>query len=395
MKRVLSRFVPSDAHTGVLILVGLVGLVAACTDTDSATNLRPEGPPFIRQVRMNTNVDDSIRRVFAFGTHPLAAAEEIQPEVSNASAKSLGIRLIIDELLVGNNLEEIQCRGAVDDDAFARVPLGSDPDDIARCSVADDVLPSRCTGETAVCICQNPAGCVRNADIIELGQPVGVQDINQDGATDGRQMVPGSVGIRCGTIDIEIDLINSYWNPSGDQNRPAMGGFDALGPAIVLNPVGAMPTNIECGLVMSETVVDKQGLRPCTPGDPNLDVNGEIKVGCDSGDLSSFNFTVEPLVILASSWVDGSTGVSRTDPALFEVNVPIDVASLSSIKVTQNGANFTGFTVTSPMPGIIQFNWTNLLANTTYVITFPVGVTDTFGQPLPAPLVFTFTTGPT
>ena len=28
------------------------------------------------------------------------------------------------------------------------------------------------------------------------------------------------------------DTTGSYWNPSGDQNRPAMGGFDALGPAL-------------------------------------------------------------------------------------------------------------------------------------------------------------------
>jgi hypothetical protein len=394
MKRLLSRLVPIIAPVGVMGI--LVGLVGACTDTDSATNLHPEGAPFIRQVRMNTNTGGSVRRVFAFGTHPLAAAEEVQPDVSNALAKSLGMRIIVDELLVGNNLEEIQCRGAVDDDAFAQVPLGANPDDIARCSVADDVLPSTCTGPTAVCICNNPAGCVRNADLIDMGKPVGVQDINQDGATDGRQMVAGAVGIRCGTIDVPIDLVNSYWNPSGDQNKPAMGGFDALGPAIVLNPLGAMPTNIECGLVFADSVVDKQGERLCTPLDPSLDANGNVKQGCSGGDLSSFHFKVEALTLAASSWADGSTGVSRTDPALFETNVAIDKTRLATVTVKQAGAAFTGFTVTNPMPTIIQITWTApLLANTTYEITFPTTVTDTFAQPLPAPLVFTFTTGAT
>ncbi len=393
MKRVL-RFGPTIALSVMGIFAGLVG---ACTDTNSATNLRPEGPPFIRQVRMNTHVGTTTRRVFAFGTHPLAAAEEVQPEVVNALAKSIGMRIIVDELLVGNNLEEIQCRGAVDDDAFARVPLGANPDDIARCSVADDVLPSTCTGPSAVCICQNPAGCVRNADTIEMGKPVGVQDINQDGATDGRQLVVGSVGIRCGTIDVPIDLVNSYWQPSGDQNKPAMGGFDALGPAIVLNPVGAMPTNIDCGLVFSDEIVDKQGERICTPLDPTLDANGEIKQGCTAGDVSSFHFRMEALTLQSSSWADGDTGISRTDPALFETNVAIDKTRLSTVTVKQNGVAFTAFTITNPMPTVLQIDWTGagLLPNTTYTITFPTTVTDTFAQPLPAPIVFTFTTGAT
>ena len=53
----------------------------------------------------------------------------------------------MDELLVGNALEEIACRAVVDDDAFARVPLGATPDDIAKCTVAQDVLKARCIGD--------------------------------------------------------------------------------------------------------------------------------------------------------------------------------------------------------------------------------------------------------
>ena len=66
--------------------------------------------------------------------------------------------------------------------------------------------------------------------------PVGILDVNQDGAADDTRFIAGAVGIKCGAIDVPIDLDNSYWNPSGDQNEPAMGGFDALGPAIVLAP---------------------------------------------------------------------------------------------------------------------------------------------------------------
>ena len=59
-----------------------------------------------------------------------------------------GFRIVIDELLIGNSLEEVECRGIVDDDIFDRVPIEATPDDIARCSALDDVLPRTCTPST-------------------------------------------------------------------------------------------------------------------------------------------------------------------------------------------------------------------------------------------------------
>jgi hypothetical protein len=112
------------------------------------------------------------------------------------------------------------------------VPIGTTPDDIAKCAVAKDVLPSSCPGdmEHAVCICRNEGGCGDTP----LGGPVGILDVNQDGAADDTRFVQGAVGLQCGTIAVPIDQNTSYWNPSGDQNRPAMGGFEALGPALVI-----------------------------------------------------------------------------------------------------------------------------------------------------------------
>src|SRR4030095_15056062 len=115
--------------------------------------------------------------------------------------------------------------------------IAATPDDVARCSVAKDVLPASCPGsnEHSMCLCHIDAGCGVTGEI-KVNEPVGVKDANQDGAADNTRMMPGAVGLKCGTVDVPIDLNSSYWNPSGDQNVPAMGGFDALGPAIVILP---------------------------------------------------------------------------------------------------------------------------------------------------------------
>lgn len=380
MIRALTRF--------LCVAVAFTG--AACTDSESATDLNSEGPPMVRQVRLTErytpvgSTTTATQRVFAFGSHPLAAETEVHA-VTNAAARNNQIRVIMDELLVGNHLEEIQCRGLVDDDAFGRVPLVATPDDVANCSVGDDVLNQTCTGPGAVCICQNAAGCTRGAATVPMGQPVGVQDINQDGATDDTHFILGSAGIRCGTVDVRIDLERSYWNPSGDQNKPAQGGFDALGPAIVLTPDGALPTNIECGLSFSPDVVDKSGNGVCTPPD------GDVTKDCSPGDLAAFKFKVEPLVITPASPEDMAVGVDRNGPLLFEINAAVDLATAMNITGTPA---LPAFTATSPMPNLLQLDlMAPLAANTMYTVTIPVTVTDSYGQPLPQAIVFTFTTG--
>lgn len=116
----------------------------------------------IRQVRMKEVYQDAsgayndrLSPVFAFGTHPQVTSEDQAHPVTSAKAVSNKLRIIVDELLVGNYLEEIQCRAPVDNDAYDIVPLGATPDDIARCSVAKDLLPSSCPGANtlSVCIC--------------------------------------------------------------------------------------------------------------------------------------------------------------------------------------------------------------------------------------------------
>jgi hypothetical protein len=370
-------------------------IVAGCTDYESATNLHPEGPPKVEQVRMResyklspSDTSTSSRRVFGFGVHP-AAIDAEQHEVTSASLSNNGFRIIMDELLVGNNLEEVACRGNVDGDAFAKVPLGATPDDIARCATAQDVLPSTCKGAHATCICELDAGCVVGTAMIPKGGPVGVDDKNQDGAADDTHLTAGSVGIKCGSIDVPIDQNMSYWNPSGNQQPPAMGGFEALGPAIVLIPTNGLPNNLNCNLYFGEDVVDKQGIRVCAApgGDPDTD--------CTPGDTSAVKFKTEPMTLLSVTIDNNATGVSRTDPAVIVANAVLDPSSINGLTITQNGTPFTAFTVTLTMNKVLTITFTGagLAPNTQYVISAGAGVKDNFMQPLPAPFSITFTTG--
>jgi hypothetical protein len=374
---------------------------AACTDTDSATDLNAEGPPMIRQVRLTERYLDSAmvertRRVFAFGTHALAFSEEVHP-VQTAVASGNGLRVVIDELLVGNNLEELQCRGVVDDDAhptFGRVPPGADPDDVARCAAENDALKSTCKGSdgASVCICRRATGCLRGVAMVPEGEPVGVQDANLDGSADDMRFIPGAAGIQCGAISVPLSYetndvgSRTYWNPSGDQNRPAMGGFDVLGPAIVLVPLGPLPTSLRCGLVFSEAVVDKQGIQVCAPPD------GDIAAGCTPGDVGAFTFGVEPLAIRPNSFVDGAMNVSRIITLIFAPNAPVDATTVAGIQIAPAPPGTA--TITAPLGTSIRIAFAMpLAAQTEYSVTLPTTITDTYGQPLPEAKTYRFTTG--
>jgi hypothetical protein len=334
--------------------------------------------------------------VFAFGTHPLATDAEAHP-VNAARSEDNKLRIIVDELLVGNYLEEINCRGQVDDDSYDTVPLGATPDDIAKCAVPKDVLPGSCKGDHVVCMCKLDGGC---GDVMK-GEPVGVKDVNQDGAADEHRMIAGAVGLKCDDVDVPINPFLSYWNPSGDQQVPAMGGFDALGPAIVLQPdpipgagvdIAFLPTNTTCSLTFSPDIVDKQGNQLCTPPD------GDIKKNCTPGDVSAFSFKVQPLGFKSGGQTvfDGDTGQPTTGSYTFGFTAPLAATAAASITVTEGTTPFTDFTVTQPLPESVRITWSaaGLKPNQDYTITFGAGFADLYNKPLPAPISITFKTAP-
>jgi hypothetical protein len=377
-------------------------LTAACADTSSATDLHPEGPPMIEQVRLKElytagGITGLERIVFGFGSHPDASADD-EHAVTTASPAGNKLRIIMDELLRGNNLEEIACRAVIDDDAYSRVPIGATPDDIARCAVPHDVLPSRCPGSNplSVCVCARDGGCPApdNSFTTPKGDSVGVLDLDLDGAADNTRFIQGAVGIRCGAIDVPIDRDMSYWTPSGNQQKPAQGGFDALGPAVVVIPLGALPTGMTCGVAFSPEVVDKDGNQVCAPPD------GDITRNCTPGDTTAVQFTVAGLSFAIASAVS-PTAQSRTADIVIKANVPLDPATLANLTVTEAGASYTQFTATLGL-GVaaneITIHWTaagGLAAATAYVITVPTTVTDLYHQAAAQPFQIAFTTGAT
>lgn len=374
--------------------------LAACTDTaTSATDLHPEGPPMIEQVRLKevytaNDIPGLQRTVFAFGSHADAQPSE-EHAVTTAAASGNRLRIIMDELLRGNNLEEIQCRAVIDSDAFGPVPVGDTPDDIARCAVAQDVLTARCPGSSSrsVCICTLDGGCPSPDGTFTTpkGESVGVHDTDQDGAADATQFIAGAVGIRCGTIDVPTDPAMSYWTPSGNQQTPAQGGFDVLGPAIVLVPAAPLPTSSDCGLVFAPSVVDKDGNQVCAPA------GGDITAGCTPGDTAAFHFTVEPMAFIPTPAIS-ATAQSRTDPITLRAPAAIDPTTLAGITVTEGAAPFTLFTAsvgaTKDTANQLTITWTppGLAAATGYTITIPTTLTDTYHHGPPQAIQFSFTT---
>jgi len=174
-----------------------------------------------------------------------------------------------------------------------------------------------------------------------------------------------------------------------------MGGMEALGPAIILKPMGAMPTNIECGLVFSDDIIDKQGNKLCAPPGGRPAKIDEPTPLCDPGDVSAFKFKTEPLRADASI-AEGQTGVDRVGDVAIVPNVPVDPATLTSITVLEGTTPYTQFTAMFQQNNII-IHWTatgGLTANTAYTLTVDVTLKDAFGQALPTPSVVHFTSGP-
>jgi hypothetical protein len=385
---------------------------AACTDTESATNLNPDGPPMLEQVRLYESIFDATSgtynqpRVFAFGTLPGIDASG-EHDVSSAAVNGQALRIVVDEVLRGNRLEQIKCRADVNaDGAYGNVPDGATPDDIAKCTVAKDVLPASCKGDHAVCLCENDAGClIGGTDMVAKGAPVGVEDLNADGAADVHRFIPTAVQLICGAVTVSADPATSYWYPSGDQQIPAVGGADAIGPAIVFKPLeaasgAAIPTSSTCTLKFADTVVDKSDIQVCAPpGGRTADCTGnldECKQSCTPGDVSAFSFKTEALSFTVSS---DQTGLDRTTSFLLSTNTVVDTASATAaISMTQGGVNFTGFTITinnssgRSSISIAPTAATGWAADTDYTVTVSTALTDTFGQALPASQTVTFHT---
>jgi hypothetical protein len=383
----------------VLALAALAP-AAACDTPVSTTGLNPEGPPMIQQVFMKEpDASGRLENVLAFGTH-----SDVPTDRTHAAAKAapLGqrIRIVFDELLLGNYLEEVQCHarnGVSNCPQWSHVPEGTTPEDIARCAT-QDTLDALCAGEHAVCLNPEGTACGIEDDPTSDTRPA-------DGAPDDLRLIPGAVKIVCGDIEVGFDEASSFWQPAGNQLVPAgLVPENSLGPALVLIPAlgGSMPTSqSDCRVVFAANVVDKDHIAVCTPE------GGTLDGACTPGDVGAFKFGTE--VMKETSHVPfaepGDT-VSVASAIRISLNASVDEASLrASVTVKENGVVTNDFAayatgadkniIEIKIPASVPINSNppqpnRLKPDTTYEIT--VTPKDSFGIAAPTPITFTFRT---
>ena len=365
----------------LLLLALPCALTAGCRDVITQTELNPAGPPMVRQVRVFENfysTSGSVieRQTFAFGDHPDATEAEKGHVVTTGAPNGGAVRVIMDELLVGNYLERIGCA----DGTYSDVPVGATPDDVAACAEAADVLPRTCVGDFAVCLGPNgPIGILDN-----VPAPVG------DGAADTHQFIDDAVQIVCDGQKVPVNLQTSFWQPSGNQQKPANGGLAVLGPAVILTPSLGLPTGTTCTIKFSEQVVDIDGIQVCAPP------GGDIKAPCTPGDTSLISWKIDELKPDpgVSSPNNGDINIGRTTNINEAFNAELKASTLSGVTL-RKGVTDVAIVPTVGGAKRNQLVIANLAldANSVYTLTIPTTVTDILGGAVKAPIVITFTTG--
>lgn len=335
--------------------------VMGCGKEDSASDLRPEGPPEILQVFV---IDGDGTSKLAYGDHPdITGRAEDPPDlvpshadqagpVENAVVSGNRIRIVLDELLRASTVEQFVCACAAGGcTTIGHTFDGTEVDPEACTSCADDPATPLPLNETGRC-----------------------SDANLDGVPDDAILQAAVVTLSCQVADVVSGENDGWYNPSGNQQIPTQLGTNALGPALVLNPP-LLPTNADCTVVIATSVVDKDGV--AVPA-----VNA--------------TFHTEPMLVIASSPPDGASGISTVDfTAAITFNTELDGASAGNVTVDVGGTDVPGTAMLDPMdPSTIL--WTPaaaLTADTDYTVTVETTVTDVFGSALPAVHTFTFTTG--
>ncbi len=376
----LTRLRRHYSATAIALALGIgLGALATtgCNDASSATELVVEGPPMIRQIIMTERLvtaTGTSRNVsaLAFGEHADFDVNDDGAVNNGSVSSSFTIRVIMDELLIGNYLEEIACR----DGTYQTVPEGTTPDHIAGCSVQADVLPQTCTGPNAVCL--------------DDSGPIGVLDDNEDGTSDDTRMIDGAVRIVCadGDIDVPMSQSGSFWQPSGNQQVPALGGFTGVGPAIILATSAGLPTDSDCTIEFDSSVVDKEHIRVCAPE------RGLPENGCEPGDVSRVVWHTEPIRFVGSNPPNAQTGVALVTPGaagdariLVQFNTPMSATiGAEAFTLLEGGVErpditavrdpMTTTNITITVPG-------GYLAGTEYMLIIETGLTDAFGVPIP------------
>lgn len=339
--------------TTALCLAVATGI--GCSAEESKTLLNPEGPPDILQVFVTERLSDgSTALTPTYGSHPEFDSEtefEEGPDPSTPVMTAVAdstqkVRIIFDELIRGNTLEQFVC----------------------ACNVA----PASCPAGTPL-YALDPSVCKDSGDTV-LNEEGKWADANNDTVPDDAVLLPGVVSISCGTsFTWENTEIDGFYNPSGNQQVTVL-GMESLGPALVLF-VPALQTSADCTLTVAATVTDKQDV--AVPSAP-------------------VTFHTEALAMLDSSPADGDVVDPTVGVLTVSFNAALDPASLTGVAL-MNTTTSTAVTGTAALdPGdatTITFTLeADLPAASSFELTIPATVTDVFGGALPQAIVITFTT---
>lgn len=382
-----NSLVPS-VLAGVL-LAGVSTVSISCDAPASKEDLNPAGPPMVRQVFVTEKVivNDAPRVLegqLAFGTHKAEFFEDDDGMVTTAiSLGAQEIRVVLDELVRGNSLEEIACA----DGSFSRIPNGTTPDDVADCAgPADAIL--KCT---KVCI---------GGD----GAPIGILDADDDGAADDFRMInygndPNNaelgVSLVCDGTNVPLDPESSFWSPSGNQTFPSNNtlGFRGIGPAVVLKPKAdvGLRTGSSCSLVFRPEVTDYDSNPVCAP------TGGLPAEGCSGPDTSKIAFNTEVLTLSNSVPLPDATNVALNASAfiLLAFNANLDATTVSAITMTAGGAPVTINPLVQeddPTSVLLTLD-DDFLPDTAYALTVGTGLKDLLGGSMTTPTVLNWTTG--
>jgi hypothetical protein len=299
-----------------------------------------EGPPEILQVLARERVegDEGIELAprLVHGDHEDIGEEDDRAVTEAVAWDGQRIRIVFDELLRGNHLEEIPCA----DGSWARVPVGMDFDDVARCAGAD---LSRCEG---LCLDQG-----------------GILDENGDGGFDDTRLIADAVVLTCDGEVVPLDVQKSYYQPSGNQQMSSA-GVESLGPAVVIAPAAGMPPGSTCGIGFADSVVDKQ--------DEGV------------GDTADIGFTVEAFQVAASELPEIVLN-AELDPATLPGAVTVTADGVEVDDPTVLIGDHTG-TLVIAVPGDFQ-------SGSEYVVTLrggASGVKDIHGDELAADTTITW-----
>ncbi len=381
------------------LLVGGTMATVSCDAPVSKEDLNPEGPPMIRQVMINeanATAGGGVQKQadqLAFGGHGSDLFRDDDGVVTTATIQGTQeIRIVLDEQIRGNTLEEISCS----DGSFSRIPNGTTPDDIDDCSGASDSLQN-C--KVDLCL---------GAD----GKPVGVELVEVQGGGADRfvlrmidynptpdPMDPKSVqlGVQviCDGTPVPMDQTLSYWSPSGNQtisSNPAL-AKKSLGPVIVLKTLSGtgLPANINCTIEFHPDVVDHDGNQVCAS------TGGLVSNDCNPGDTSKVTFGTQAIAVGNLFIADGATNVAINQSSLFGAffNANMDGTTADAVTLTAGG-------IPVPMTTEVQEDdKTSLLLSlpadfepeTEYVLTIGTGFHDQFGRGLTQDVLVTWTTG--